>query len=428
MQKQQGAALIIVLVLLSVSLVIGMSGMNAAMVDERLAGNYRAAALAQMYAESAAAKGVKAHSADSWQEAEEVTKESLKAMEYATFVERFAEEVCDVDNETGHRCAYGYVVIDDQDHIVALGSVYDAAGVVVAKSMPIFVELTAGGGESGTDTELEGLFGYAGMLARRDVEIENDRRFDLYGNVLYGRDFESEGSFYDQDGGVSKLDDDFPAFDVSAKREQLGQQGRDAAEGGACRLDNAGGSRGLCTYSGGHDFKETTFSNVMIDAKGDVEFERAAHFSDVTIISGGQVEFAEGSTFSNVTILAEGQVEIDEARLFSDVYIVAKDKIEINNALDFSNVTLISEDDVEVKLEKGNVDGGWFYADGEIELKMENGAAFEGSLVAGKDIELETESAFTFRHRNWGGGLFGNDANSGESGASGKRTVRTWTT
>lgn len=54
MQKQQGAALIIVLVLLSVSLVIGMSGMSAALVDERLAGNYSAAVLAQMNAERAA--------------------------------------------------------------------------------------------------------------------------------------------------------------------------------------------------------------------------------------------------------------------------------------------------------------------------------------------------------------------------------------
>ena len=58
MQKQQGAALIIVLVLLSVSLVIGMSGMNAALVDERLAGNYRASALAQMNAERAASVSV----------------------------------------------------------------------------------------------------------------------------------------------------------------------------------------------------------------------------------------------------------------------------------------------------------------------------------------------------------------------------------
>lgn len=59
MQKQQGAALIIVLVLLSVSLVIGMSGMSAALVDERLASNYRASVLAQMAAETGGSKRVK---------------------------------------------------------------------------------------------------------------------------------------------------------------------------------------------------------------------------------------------------------------------------------------------------------------------------------------------------------------------------------
>lgn len=69
MQKQQGAALIIALVLLSVSLVIGMSGMSAALVDERLAGNYRAAALAQMAAEDMAVWVIE----DGFQDAEQWT-------------------------------------------------------------------------------------------------------------------------------------------------------------------------------------------------------------------------------------------------------------------------------------------------------------------------------------------------------------------
>ncbi|XKH60525.1 hypothetical protein LG290_01700 [Halomonas sediminis] len=51
MKKQQGAALIIVLALLAGSLMLGLSGMNSALIDERLAGNYRASALAQMAAE-----------------------------------------------------------------------------------------------------------------------------------------------------------------------------------------------------------------------------------------------------------------------------------------------------------------------------------------------------------------------------------------
>lgn len=52
--KQQGAALVIVLALLAGSLMIGISGMNSALIDERLAGNYRAATEAQMAAEKQA--------------------------------------------------------------------------------------------------------------------------------------------------------------------------------------------------------------------------------------------------------------------------------------------------------------------------------------------------------------------------------------
>ncbi|NYS60472.1 pilus assembly PilX family protein [Vreelandella salicampi] len=50
-QHQEGAALVIVLALLTGSLMIGVSGMNSALIDERLAGNYRASAQAQMTSE-----------------------------------------------------------------------------------------------------------------------------------------------------------------------------------------------------------------------------------------------------------------------------------------------------------------------------------------------------------------------------------------
>ncbi|KPQ23091.1 MAG: hypothetical protein HLUCCA13_15220 [Halomonas sp. HL-48] len=52
--KQQGAALVIVMALLAGSMTLGLSGMQTALVDERLAGNYRASILAQMAAESGA--------------------------------------------------------------------------------------------------------------------------------------------------------------------------------------------------------------------------------------------------------------------------------------------------------------------------------------------------------------------------------------
>ncbi|WP_404413311.1 pilus assembly PilX N-terminal domain-containing protein [Vreelandella aquamarina] len=52
---QQGAALVIVMAFLAAGLIVGISGMNASYIDERLAGNYRATSEVYMVAESTAA-------------------------------------------------------------------------------------------------------------------------------------------------------------------------------------------------------------------------------------------------------------------------------------------------------------------------------------------------------------------------------------
>ncbi|MCE8027006.1 pilus assembly PilX family protein [Billgrantia aerodenitrificans] len=55
MKQQGGAALVVVLSMLAMSLMLGISGMQSSQIDERLAGNYRASVLAQMAAEAGAA-------------------------------------------------------------------------------------------------------------------------------------------------------------------------------------------------------------------------------------------------------------------------------------------------------------------------------------------------------------------------------------
>jgi len=50
-KSQKGAALIVVLSLLSISLMVGLSSMQSSQIDERLAGNYRALSESQMFAE-----------------------------------------------------------------------------------------------------------------------------------------------------------------------------------------------------------------------------------------------------------------------------------------------------------------------------------------------------------------------------------------
>lgn len=54
MSKQKGAALIVVLSLLTVSLMVGLSSMQSSQLDERLAGNYKAKSQVQMAAEESA--------------------------------------------------------------------------------------------------------------------------------------------------------------------------------------------------------------------------------------------------------------------------------------------------------------------------------------------------------------------------------------
>ena len=56
MKQQKGAALIVVLSLLTVSLMVGLSSMQSSQIDERLAGNYKAASDAQMNAELGASE------------------------------------------------------------------------------------------------------------------------------------------------------------------------------------------------------------------------------------------------------------------------------------------------------------------------------------------------------------------------------------
>jgi len=52
MKQQRGAALVIVMALLSGALMLGISGMQSALIDEQLAGNYRASVQAQMNSDS----------------------------------------------------------------------------------------------------------------------------------------------------------------------------------------------------------------------------------------------------------------------------------------------------------------------------------------------------------------------------------------
>lgn len=156
-RHQQGAALIIVLVLLSVSLVIGMSGMNAALVDERLAGNYRAASQAQMNSEKAVSQAIQEFykgqesGENSW-----VNARSISSVENAgdIFEEENVKMACD---EEMNKCAYEFLLIDDVYSILAKGAVVsekDEELVSVSSFIRVEFEQSFSGDDEGDNDEV----------------------------------------------------------------------------------------------------------------------------------------------------------------------------------------------------------------------------------------------------------------------------------
>ena len=147
MKKQKGAALIVVLSLLAVSLMIGLMSMQTSQVDERLAGNYRAAADVQMAAERAAAQGWSeraSHGRDS------VDMDVLSRMSWESFTndnylhageEFFSEDAVEAGCPDGVECYFRIFDSCEGDNhcIVAMAAIIDGSGRVLAESEQVFV-------------------------------------------------------------------------------------------------------------------------------------------------------------------------------------------------------------------------------------------------------------------------------------------------
>lgn len=155
MKKQQGAALIVVMSLLAISLMIGLMSMQSSQLDERLAGNYKAAAEAQMHAEEAASslyniigeKTLWVNFEDEELGEDFAWDDFKKTFDEKTFDEDHCERV-EHDHGEGIAC---YVEISDDyardlglpgdgGYIIAMGAVDGA----MAESEPIFIGLVSG--------------------------------------------------------------------------------------------------------------------------------------------------------------------------------------------------------------------------------------------------------------------------------------------
>ncbi|WP_299235702.1 PilX N-terminal domain-containing pilus assembly protein [uncultured Halomonas sp.] len=132
MSRQKGAALIVVLSLLTVSLMVGLTSMQSSQLDERLAGNYKAQSQAQMAAEEAASMGFDNIESADWDKAPEIS--DLEGLTWSDLS----------DGEDGEcqlpvACYYKYVKEGGEEYIIAAGEVVSSgatSNILVVKVIP----------------------------------------------------------------------------------------------------------------------------------------------------------------------------------------------------------------------------------------------------------------------------------------------------
>ncbi|WP_017431352.1 pilus assembly PilX family protein [Vreelandella jeotgali] len=218
MKEQRGAALVIVMALLTGAMVVGVAGMQSTLVDERLAGNYSASVQAQMNAEQAAAAAAKDIKNNSYSESKTdddlsefndgregdnkvKTKEELRNISYSE-AEAEAEEK-DIllkkgKNCTGeeNECFYFPIKIGEKKYWAAFGAVKKKDKLV--SQHVVLVGLKENGDEDGGGDEssqgannsfpgqdIINAFNKYGVLSDKKIEIEadNDKNIPFYGLI-----------------------------------------------------------------------------------------------------------------------------------------------------------------------------------------------------------------------------------------------------
>ncbi|MDR5907153.1 DUF7305 domain-containing protein [Franzmannia qiaohouensis] len=148
MKHQKGAALIVVLTLLTISLMVGLASMQSSQIDERLAGNYKAQSEVQMGAERAAAAGWSMPPSSVDFQHVSFTLADMMGFGWEEFKEdsifsdqRLSTNACSENVD----CYYRFVKSGGSDYILAMGSIGDGE---LATSQIVAVEVQLGGGPS----------------------------------------------------------------------------------------------------------------------------------------------------------------------------------------------------------------------------------------------------------------------------------------
>lgn len=190
-------ALVIVLTMLTMSLMLGLSGMQSSLVDERLAGNYKAATEAQMGAEKAASAGFNKEDLSS-DDFETGNLEDFDGVGWDGFGVGLSVNDGGCSSPVG--CKYVYVNDGGSNYIVSIGAVN---GGNVAESELIFVEVDLSSGYVGPAA----LNFPSGLSEDADTHWPNSQRSRISGRGENGDDdYVPALTLYEGEGVYSRSD------------------------------------------------------------------------------------------------------------------------------------------------------------------------------------------------------------------------------
>lgn len=284
MDNQKGAALIVVLSLLTISLMVGLSSMQFSQIDERLAGNYKSAAEAQMGAEHAVSKG--------WADViatptvfgnADLLRSDMTDMSFDVFKDGA------VDGECGSDVNCYYRVTSD-NYIVGMGSVVNDGNILSVSEM-VFAEV---GLSSGGDSPFQdGLIGCEGVTVSQGGEVNSSVRTlsensDITvsgGTHINGNVVATGGVYTDGSGSVGG--------DIRANGEVV---------------INASNEYGGSIFSKGDVVLNNTARFLGgIDADGDVQFNNGARLAG-DLKAGGDVTFANTDAYIEGAVTVAGDI------------------------------------------------------------------------------------------------------------------------
>lgn len=384
-KQQRGAALVIVLALLTGALVVGVSGMQSSLIDERLAGNYRASAQAQMNAEQAAAQALqKLGEYDA-----QVGKDNLDELgldETSSFedVKQLRYDDVDGENLTGKesgectstntaedKCFYFPLAIDDDKYWAAFGAVIKE-GEMISQHV-VLVKLAGVGAFPGV--EIAEKFNNYGVLSGDEVDIE--KNFTFWGKARAHGDMDEEGITCGGEDVANCLEGNkgvtIPSFNFDSFMESMKKRyplGDDVPKNSGCDIES---SRMLNS--------ETQYCADQVDVNG------SASISDSTVYFNGEVDFDGGLVVRHSTLYFANDVDFNGSLEVHDARLVAQGQMDINGAVSGSEITLVSHNQLDIF---GSVRASDSVLYAGTELDIFGSVDMTNSSVAAKD-QLDTE-------------------------------------